>query len=333
MRILHIAKKNPSPKFTHAAFRTALAEIGEVSLIEKGLDLSEADVLGKIRETDVYLSGHGSICLPEALAADAGRLRYVCHLTGTVQGFVPRALFDAGLPVSNWGDAPAFHLGESCMTLLLAMLKDIPLRVRAVSNGEWGNTPGMRGGSIQGLSIGIYGYGFSGKAFHELIRPFRPRLKIFDPYVEEIPADAVRVQSLRELFEDVQAICIHAALTEQTRGSVTRELLARLPDGGIVVNTARGDIVDEEALFEELRTGRLRAGLDVLAGPDWLPPEHPARDWPNLLLSCHTLPHHPWPESQDLHPYHKVCLDNLRRFQNGRPLRFLLNGDRLARST
>jgi len=171
-----------------------------------------------------------------------------------------------------------------------------------------------------------------GQRFGEMLRPFGCVLRVYDPFAAQVPEYVERVFTLRELFEKSEIIVIHAGLTETTRGSITAELLALLPDQGVLVNTARGDIVDQEALFAELRSGRLRAGLDVLAVPERLATEHPARRWENLILTCHAISRG-WPRGNrtaGLRSLHQVCLDNLRRFRDGRDLRFVIDRQRYA---
>jgi phosphoglycerate dehydrogenase-like enzyme len=193
----------------------------------------------------------------------------------------------------------------------------------------------LHGGSLNRLRVGIYGLGVIGRRFVEMIRPFGAELTIFDPYLAEMPEGCSRATSLDELFAGSQAIVIHAALTDETRGSVTADLLARLPRHGVVINTARGGIVDQPALFAELKSGRLRAGLDVLE-PDGLPEEHEARAWPNLILTAHRVDHG-WPDFNEppteLNEMQETCIDNLRRFFGGEPLRFTFDRARYLRST
>jgi len=128
---------------------------------------------------------------------------------------------------------------------------------------------------------------------------------------------------------------IHAGLCDATRRSVTSELLAKLPRHGVVVNTARGGIVDQAALFAELEAGRLRAGLDVLE-PDTLPPDHPARAWENLILTAHHV-ENPWPldgrPATRLTPMQRACVENLRRFAAGEPLLYPMDRTRYLRNT
>jgi phosphoglycerate dehydrogenase-like enzyme len=105
-----------------------------------------------------------------------------------------------------------------------------------------------------------------------------------------------------------------------------------LPDNGIVINTARGGIIEQDALFAELESGRLLAGLDVLE-PDRLPEGHPAKKWSNAIFSTHSIGKS-HPEGQNvLRPMHQICLENLRRHIAGMSLEFVMDVDRYQRST
>lgn len=138
------------------------------------------------------------------------------------------------------------------------------------------------------------------------------QIKRFDPFAEPWPKHVNRVDELDALFDDIDALVIAAALTEQTVNPFTAQRLTRLPDGGIVVNVARGGIVDRQALFDERLAGRLRAGLDV-PEPNYLPPDHPVRFLRNCLLTCHGR------RPKRLNPPHigrteQNCLDNIQRY-------------------
>lgn len=336
MKLLHVAVGAADNRIWSAPFRAELAGVGEFELVEHGASLDEDACLARLRQADVLLGSWGVRPVPAALAAEPGRVRYLCCVTGSVRGFVSAAHIEAGIPVTNWGDVPACEIAEGAVTLLLATLKGLHANIVSVRNGGGSDTPGRTGGSLRGLKLGIYGFGVIGRRFAELLRPFGCAMRVFDPFVTDFPDHVTPVGSLKELFADAEAVAIHAGLTAATRNTVTAELLAMLPRHGIVINTARGDIIDQAALFAELASGRLRAGLDVLAEPDRLPPDHPARQWENLVWTCHDIGR-AWPDDgrppPRLLPMHEVCLDNLRRFRDGQPLRFLVDLPRFARST
>ncbi len=336
MNLLHIAHGEPSTKLWPDCFIERLTALGELRITENGGQLEEEALLERMRAAEVLLTGWGSVAVPAALARDPGAVRYICHLTGTMRGQIPPEIVEAGIPVTNWGDAPAFQVAEGALALLLATLKDLHHHVATKRDGGWGIDLHRNGGSLRGLRVGLYGCGAVGGTFARMLRPFGAVVTVFDPYLDEPPPGCSRVGSLAELFGGAQAVVIHAALTEETRHTVTAELLALLPDHGVVVNTARGDIVDQEALFRELESGRLRAGLDVLAGNDGLPRDHPARRWENLILTSHQV-EWGWPDdyapASELLALHEVALANLERYARGEPLRFAMDPDRYARST
>lgn len=337
MKLLHIAAGEAHPRAWTRPFRERLADLGELEIVEGGDELSDDEAAARIREADVLITSWSSRMTPAALADDPGSLRYVCHLTGGMRDYIPVELVDSPIPVTNWGDAQARAVAEGAVLLLLASLKGLRQRIDLIEAGGW--TPpeeSFRSGMLWNLPLGIYGFGFIGRTFVDFVRPYAPRIKVFDPYCDDLPDDVERADSLEELFRTSKAVAIHAGWTEETAGSVTARLLALLPDGGVLINTARGAIVDQEALFAELERGRIRAGLDVLVPPERLPDEHPARRFPNLVLTAHSLSQ-PFPkdyESDDaFEPMHHICLDNLRRFQAGQELRFPMDRERYELST
>lgn len=334
LALLHVAMAEPSDRVWTRPFLEALRPIGDLTLVPNGAALPTEERLRLIRNCDVLLTCWGAAPIPDGVAKDPGRLGYVCNVTGSVRPFVPPEIVRSGIPLTNWGDAPANRLAEGAMTLLLATLKDLHHQIALVRRGEWQCDSRVYGGTLEGLRVGIYGLGAIGRRFVELLRPFGAAMRIYDPYVADLPAGCERATDLRELFASSDAIVIHAGLNDETRGSVTAELLALLPDHGIVVNTARGAIIDQAALFAELESGRLRAGLDVLE-PDRLPPDHPARQWENVILTAHRVGRNPpdYYRGDRLEDYHLVCLDNLQRFSRGEPLRFVMDAERYDRST
>jgi phosphoglycerate dehydrogenase-like enzyme len=285
-----------------------------------------------IREHDILIASRAPV-VPEELATDPGRLKYICYLHGTMRKVIGLAIIRSSIVITNWGDSAGRPLAEGSLALLLAVFRDLPRRILAVRAGAGRGICSM-GSAVSRLNVGVYGYGFAGREFVKLLRPFGSTVRVFDPYVENIPDDCIRVTSLDELFASSQAIVIHAGLTDQTRESVSSELLAKLPDQGIVINTARGAIIDQDALFNELRAGRLRAGLDVL-WPDDLPADHEARQWQNLIWTCHEFGGRPWPDEQnaDIRGHFRIHLDNIRAFVQGEPLQFVVDETRYSRMT
>jgi len=335
IKMLHMAARR-SQIAAGGPFYEALKELGELEIREQARELSEEEVLAAMRGADVLITNWATRRIPDALADDPGRVRYVLNIGGTCKSSVPIEIIRKGIPVTNWGDTPAQAVAEGAMALLLAVLKDLRGRTEGVLAGKCcgAGQLGLPSGSLDGLRVGIYGCGVIGQRFVEMLRPFRPELLVFDPYAERLPDDCRRVDSLDALFDESEAVAVWAGLSDETQGSVTAERLAKLPDHGIIINAARGEIIDQDALFAELKTGRLRAGLDVLVSDDYLSEGHEAHAWPNLLITCHDINSARWPVRPPQLGYgDKIALDNLKRFIAGKPLRFVMDETRYELSS
>lgn len=315
-------------------FLAALRELVEVTAVPA--DTPEAEALRLIREHEILVS-YAVPTTAQAIMTNPGKLKYICCLHGGVSGIASPELLRAGIKVTNWGDFPGQGLAFLSMTLLLALLRELPAQIEEVRQGRWrldANCPGIDrvwGGQVEGLRVGIYGLGFAGRAFVPMAQGMGFVLSGYDPYAEPWPAGVRRVSSLPALFADIDALVICAAHTAETYKSVTRELLARLPDGGLVINTARGEIVDQDALFDELTKGRLRAGLDVL-DPDHLDPAHPVRQLRNCIFTAHVGPANRF-NNPGLGRNERYALENIRRFIAGQPLQWVIDEARYARMT
>jgi len=331
MRIINISNGDRISTVWTDAFADSLRALGELRLEENGIALSDNEMTDRVRAHDVAIVGWDARPLPASLAEDLGELRYVCCYSGTIRGLVPKSIIEAGVSVSNWGDHPANGVAEAAMALLLAVLKDLPKAVGVARSQKWGVRTKRRG-ALAGTRVGIYGCGVIGRRFVELLQPFQSQIRIFDPYAESLPEGCERAASLEELVDDCEVLVIHAGLSNETTGSVRAEHFAQLPDDAVVINTARGAILDQEALFAELLSGRLRAGLDVLE-PDYLPPDHPLLALDNCLLSFHQLDQLQWPPRPGLTPMQQICVDNVARFVSGETPEWLFDPDRYDRST
>lgn len=316
-------------------FLDKLNQLGDFNLIEDGSDLSEKKRAEIIREHDIYITGRSYMSVPGSIAENPGRLKYICGLTGTQRPFINLEHIEAGLLVTNWGDAPADGIAEGAMALLLAVLKDIRPQVEKLNEDGWKlDADKYVGGTLKNMKLGIYGLGVIGAKFVELAEPFQPELYVFDPYVDQLPQSCQRVDSLEELFSKCHGVAIHAGLSEETKKSVTASLLELLPDQGIIINTARGDIIDQKALFSELKKGRLRAGLDVLADGDWLEPGHPAKKWENVIYTTHKIARNNFIKNEDkLDRNEEICLNNIERFIKDKELHYVMDKERFMRST
>lgn len=338
MKMLHICDGyDYSRRVFSPGMIEELQKLGELTMLTRGERMTEEERAGHIRNCDILLTAWGSSLVPASICENRGSLKYILNVTGTLRGWIQPCHIEAGIPVTNWGDAQAPCVAEGAMALLLTVLKNVRAIGKLVESGFWGAGT-LPQTSLTGLRVGIYGLGVIGRKFVEYILPYEPVLTGYDPYVgdELWPSEVKRVGSLEELFEAMDCLVIHAGMSPETRHTVTAALLKKLPDDGVVINTARGGVIDQEALMAELYTGRLRAGLDVLDSPeagDMLLLNDPARHYPNLTLSCHAIGGDQALRGERLELFQEISLDNIRRFIAGEPLRFTMDLDRYERST
>lgn len=335
MRIVHVSGGARMPEIWTDEFIAALRQRGELTLHEKTGPLSPEAAAELVRPHEVAIVGWDAHGLSPLLADDPGALKYVCSYSGTIRLSVPRELVAAGVAVSNWGDLPAFGIAESAMTLLLTAVHDMATIRRAQEHGRWGYQS-TTAGTLNELAVGIYGLGVIGRRFVEMLRPFGAHMQAFDPYVTDLPDGVERAGSLDDLCDWAEALVIHAGLSDETTGAIGADQLARLPDGGVVVNTARGAIIDQDALFAELESGRLRAGLDVLEPDGVLPSDHPLRTADNVTFTFHQLTNEggdSWPPRSGLTRMQRQVIAQLDQYAAGEDPSFLFDLDRYDRST
>ncbi len=226
---------------------------------------------------------------PEELRGE--RLRLAVHSAGSVRTLFPREVLDDLRLAQGGSDAMALPVAELALTLTLAVLRNLHTHDRGLQQTrDWAAAGhGMLGRGIAHQRIGVVGLSRTGRHYVRMVRGLGvTRVAAYDPYATAADAEELGVQlvGLEELCRGSDVLAVHAPATPQTRHLVDRRLLALLPDGAILVNTARSAVVDEAALTDELVAGRLRAGLDVF-DEEPLPSTSPLFGLPNVLLTPH----------------------------------------------
>jgi D-3-phosphoglycerate dehydrogenase len=191
-----------------------------------------------------------------------------------------------GIVVTNVPDYSVEEVAAHALTLLLALIRRLPEAGRLVAGGGWGLT-GLR--PIRRLStqrVGLVGFGRIARRLAGHLASLGCEVVVHDPYLRPGPG-LPPLLTLPELLSSCDAVSLHAPLTPRTRNLIGAPELAAMKPGAVLVNTARGGLVDTEAVIEALRAGRLRgAALDVLAAEPPAPGALPG-DLPGLLVTPH----------------------------------------------
>ncbi|MFJ4204592.1 2-hydroxyacid dehydrogenase [Streptomyces sviceus] len=243
-------------------------------------------------------------------------LKLVQTLTAGVDDVLAR-LSDIvpGVPLCNARGVHEASTAELALTLTLASLRGIPEFVRAQQQESW---QGAFRPALADKNVLIVGYGSIGSAIEDRLVPFEvarvARVARSARTTERGPVHPLA--ELPALLPEADVVILSTPLDETTRHLVDAQFLARMKDGALLVNVARGGVVDTKALLAELETGRITAALDV-TDPEPLPPGHPLWQAPGVLVS----PHVGGPTSAFLPRAKRLLVDQLNRYVNQEPLR------------
>jgi phosphoglycerate dehydrogenase-like enzyme len=242
--------------------------------------LSPREVLEQARDAHALLGAtfRGGV-IDRAFLESQPRLRIVAKYTIGVDDVDVDAATDLGVLVTycpteaNWGG-----VAEGTIALLLALLKRLRERDVHVKAGGWRSADlegvycGAREDGYAGITVGIVGLGRIGRRVAALLKPWQMHLLAHDPYVDKrvFSRHGTRRVDLEDLLVQSDVVTLHCSLTPETRGLINATRLSLMKRGAVLVNTARGAVVDLEALCDAIETRGLRAALDVL--PEEPPP-------------------------------------------------------------
>jgi len=218
----------------------------------------------------------------------ATRLKVIASVGVGVDAVDVPAATEQGIIVCNNPGANTRAVAEYTITSMLAVRRRLVQANRDMRAGIW-EKYGYVGPEVEGQVMGVLGYGAIGRLVSELARRIGMRSVAYDPYVDdEAFADGVDpVDSVQALFETADAVGVHVPLTDETRGLVGEAELRALGPDGVVVNAARGGIVDESALVDALRTDAIwGAAVDVFEDEP-VPTDHPLFECENVIVSPH----------------------------------------------
>ena len=248
----------------------------------------------KLREADALITTWDSPpFFSDALLDWAPQLRMIGHCGGEVKRRFARPLFER-LTVTNAPAPMARHVAELAVTFLLYFAREVDQyrdALRQPSNKIYEEMHLTGGGeqTVLGKTVGLIGLGRIGRAVVELLAPFGTRFLVFDPYV--VPDDfknyPLQFLPLEEVLKSSCFLVVAAALTGETQGLLNRQRLSLLPSGAVVINVARGGLVDLDALTKMVLRGRLRCALDVTDPVEPLPLRHPLRRAQGAILTPH----------------------------------------------
>ncbi|MDF3298539.1 hydroxyacid dehydrogenase [Streptomyces tropicalis] len=292
-------------------------------------DFADPAAVEALAGTEVLITGWGCPRIDADALDAAPRLRAVLHTAGSVRALAGDAVWERGIAVSSAAAANALPVAEYTLAVILLTGKDafagrdryrlghaLP---RPAETAALGNA---------GRRVGVVGASRVGRRLLELLRPHDVEVLLHDPYVDTAEAAALSATGmpLEELLLHSDLVTLHAPHVPATHHLLDRERLALIRDGGVLVNTGRGGLVDQAALTDELVSGRLSAVLDV-TDPEPLPAGSPLYTLPNVFLT----PHLAGALGNELERLGRATVEELERLAAGRPLAHRVRPEDLSR--
>jgi D-3-phosphoglycerate dehydrogenase len=288
---------------------------------EAAAALAPFDALSIMRERTPF---------PRSLIERLPKLRFISSTGVRNNGIDLPAATERGIPISHTLGGPVIDATpEIAWGLLLAVARDLAGADAGMRRGHWHDE--LRLGMTLGAKrLGIVGLGKLGTRVAAYAKAFGMEVVAWSSNLtaEKAAAGGARLVSKNELFATSDVVSLHLVLSARTRGIVGREDIWRMKPSAILINTSRGPLVDEAALIEALRTGRIfGAGLDVF-DREPLPKDHPLRTLRNVVLA----PHLGYQTEEVLRVFYAGAVENLAAWLGGQPIR-LLNPDVAPRRT
>ena len=291
----------------------ALARLNPEMRMAKSVEA--ADILAVARDADAVLVTYAK--LTPDLIRQLTRCKVIGRFGMGVDNIALQAAAERGIVVTYVPDYGVREVSDHAMALILALARKITLSNKLVQSGRWEMPAVVPLHRLDGRTLGIVGFGHIGRALAPKAKAFGLNVLTHDPFVaaEQVLALGAEAVGFDALLQRSDYVSIHAPLTAETRGLFGAATFAKMKPGALLINTARGPLVDEPALLAALKSGQIGgAALDVVA-TEPLPKESPLLGHDNLILSPHTA----FYSEEALNELQSKCAADVARVLSGEP--------------
>ena len=286
---------------------------GEVSYYDR--TEAEEDTIARIGDAEIIILNKTPIT--ESVLAACPNIRLICILATGYNVVDIQAAANRGIPVCNVPGYGTDAVAQFTFALLLELCHHVGHHSQVVHEGKWSrcpdfcfwDTPQME---LAGKTMGIIGYGSIGKAVGTIARAFGMRVLAYN----RTNRGGEEYVTLEQLLRQSDVVSLHCPLFPETKGMIGAEAIAKMKDGAILLNTARGPLIDEQAVADALRSGKLRgAAMDVVS-QEPIPESSPLLDTSNCIIT----PHMAWAPIEARQRILNITVDSIRGFLNGTPV-------------
>jgi len=294
------------------------------------LDSSVEEKLKAVQDATILLGDYRQRNrIDKAIIQAAKNLKLIQQPTVGCEAVDIIAATEFGVPVANTAGFNSVGVAEHALMMALALLKKVPKLSKETCNCNWLQVEMVATGGVwelEGRTLGILGFGRAGKELAKRARVFGPRILYNKrsrlPEAEEREL-GIQYCSFDDILARSDILSVHVPLTDETKGMIGREEIARMKKGAILLNLARGEVVDAGALAEAVKSGKLAgAGLDVF-DPEPITPGNPLIGLENVMLTPHIAGATAESKAKSI----RMCFDNFARVAHGEKPVNILNTD------
>jgi D-3-phosphoglycerate dehydrogenase len=291
---------------------------GEIIFNPQGRPLSEDELIPLLRGCSGFIAGLD--CITKKVIDSCEDLRVISRYGAGVDRVDLDAAQAKNIPVCNTPGANAQAVADLAFALILCAARKVPLLDRKTREGEWPRSTGIE---LYGKTMGILGLGAVGKGVARRAQGFSMQVLAYDPFINKQYAAEhnIAVSGFEEIIAGADVISLHLPLTGETRHIISGEVMGRMKTGTILINTARGGLIDEQAAYEHLKSGRL-GGLGLDAYEEEPPKASPLFELDNVVLTPHTAAH----TAEATATMAIMAVRNLIDVLSGRDCPFVVNG-------
>ncbi len=288
---------------------------------------NQANLLAILPQADACLTSWGVAQLDATVMAAAPRLKAMAHMGGSVKRFVSEALWDQGVQVTTAAPVLAEDVAITTLGLMIVGMKRVWPLSQHLRQGGWRESLYWPAREIRHKKVGIVGASNVGRHLMRLLNPFEVDILLYDPFVTAKQATQLGAEKveLAELLRKADILSLHAPAKPETHHLIDAQGLALLKDNALIINTARGNLIDQAALVTELSRGRFFAFLDV-TDPEPPAPDSPLRSLENVVVTPHLAGC-----IEDCTHMGEMAAEELRRFFAGEPPIYQITPDMLDR--
>ena len=306
-------------KPANAAANARLKEhFDKVVYNDLGVPLKGDEILTRLEGCDAYIAGLDYITA-DVIEKMPASVKVISRYGVGVDRVDLEATSKRGIVVTNTPGANSISVAELAFGMMLCAARNIPQLHEAVTASEWPRSEGIE---LAGKVLGIVGMGAIGKLLAVRAKAFGMEVMAYDPFFDEKFAQEhdVKRMDVHELLRSADVISLHVPLNDETRHMVSREVIAEMKKGAIIINTARGGLIDEEAAAEAIRNGHLGGlGLDAFEQEPLV--DSPLKGLPNVIFTPHTGAH----TAEAVSKMGMMAVENAIAIVEGQPCRFIRN--------